>query len=111
MPNAETLLFSDGKRRIDMILVYEEEEYGVMTEAEMMRRERRKSFQQNLEREGLEFELVERKVRMVNSDTKLCSSDNRILIKFQKFCRLSDNGLRNMNRTAAILDFFCWHEL
>ena len=45
-----------------MVLVYEEEDFGVMTEAEMLRRERRKVFRENLEKEGLEFELEDRKV-------------------------------------------------
>ncbi|KAK9876029.1 hypothetical protein WA026_011144 [Henosepilachna vigintioctopunctata] len=53
----ETLYFRDGKRKIDMVLVYEEEELGVMTEAEARRRDHRKIFQENLIREGLELEL------------------------------------------------------
>ncbi|CAH1112019.1 unnamed protein product [Psylliodes chrysocephalus] len=40
-----------------MVLVYEEEELGVMTEAEAKRRDKRKSFQENLMKEGLELEL------------------------------------------------------
>lgn len=53
----ESLYFRDGKRKIDMILVYEEEELGVMTEAEAKRRDNRKVFQENLVKEGLELEL------------------------------------------------------
>ncbi|XP_052748991.1 anoctamin-4 isoform X1 [Galleria mellonella] len=53
----ESLLFRDGRRRIDMVLAYEEEDYGVMTEAEAKRREHRKTFQENLIKEGLELEL------------------------------------------------------
>ncbi|XP_044763195.1 anoctamin-4-like isoform X2 [Coccinella septempunctata] len=53
----ESLFFRDGKRKIDMILVYEEEELGVMTEAEARRRDYRRVFQENLVREGLELEL------------------------------------------------------
>ncbi|KAB0791795.1 hypothetical protein PPYR_03595 [Photinus pyralis] len=54
-PNS--LFFRDGKRRIDMVLVYEEEDLGVMTEAEATRRDQRKTFQDNLIRDGLELEL------------------------------------------------------
>ncbi|XP_023310794.1 anoctamin-4-like [Anoplophora glabripennis] len=53
----ESLYFRDGRRKIDMVLVYEEEELGVMTEAEAKRRDRRKVFQENLVKEGLELEL------------------------------------------------------
>lgn len=53
----ESLYFRDGKRKIDMVLVYEEEELGVMTEAEARRRDQRKVFQENLVKEGLELEL------------------------------------------------------
>lgn len=40
-----------------MVLVYEEEEFGVMTEAEAKRRDQRRTFQENLMKEGLELEL------------------------------------------------------
>ncbi|XP_050300119.1 anoctamin-4 isoform X2 [Anthonomus grandis grandis] len=40
-----------------MVLVYEEEELGVMTEAEARKRESRKMFQENMVKEGLELEL------------------------------------------------------
>ncbi|XP_041971203.1 anoctamin-4 isoform X2 [Aricia agestis] len=53
----ESLMFRDGRRRIDMVLVYEQEEFGVMTEAEARRRDYRKTFQENLIKEGLELEL------------------------------------------------------
>ncbi|KAJ4444612.1 hypothetical protein ANN_06408 [Periplaneta americana] len=62
LPDTETLLFRDGKRRIDMVLVYEEEDYGVMTLAEVTRREMRKVFQENLVKEGLELELEEKQM-------------------------------------------------
>ncbi|KAG6443859.1 anoctamin-4 isoform X3 [Manduca sexta] len=53
----ESLMFRDGRRRIDMVLAYEEEDYGVMTEAEAKKREHRRTFQDNLVKEGLELEL------------------------------------------------------
>nr|XP_022905262.1 anoctamin-4-like [Onthophagus taurus] len=56
-PDPESLYFRDGRRKIDMVLVYEEEEFGVMTEAEAKRRDQRKTFQDNLMKEGLELEL------------------------------------------------------
>ncbi|CAD1471715.1 unnamed protein product [Heterotrigona itama] len=53
----ETLYFRDGRRRIDMMLVYQEENNGVMTEIEARRKEQRRVFQQNLLKEGLQLEL------------------------------------------------------
>ncbi|XP_032525780.2 anoctamin-4 isoform X1 [Danaus plexippus] len=53
----DSLMFRDGRRRIDMVLAYEEEDYGVMTEAEAKRRDSRRTFQENLVKEGLELEL------------------------------------------------------
>ncbi|XP_068622387.1 anoctamin-4-like isoform X2 [Battus philenor] len=53
----DSLMFRDGRRRIDMVLAYEEEDYGVMTEAEAKRRDHRRIFQENLIKEGLELEL------------------------------------------------------
>ncbi|XP_077301157.1 anoctamin-4 [Arctopsyche grandis] len=55
--DVETLMFRDGRRRIDMILAYEEETLGVMTETEAKRSDQRKTFQNNLIKEGLELEL------------------------------------------------------
>lgn len=62
LPDTDTLLFRDGKRRIDMVLVYEEEDFGVMTLAEVTRREMRRVFQENLVKEGLELELEGKQV-------------------------------------------------
>ncbi|KOX69520.1 Anoctamin-4 [Melipona quadrifasciata] len=53
----ETLYFRDGRRRIDIVLVYQEENNGVMTEIEARRKEQRRVFQQNLLKEGLQLEL------------------------------------------------------
>ncbi|XP_064076087.1 anoctamin-4 isoform X1 [Vanessa tameamea] len=53
----DSLMFRDGRRRIDMVLAYEEEDFGVMTEAEAKKRDHRRTFQENLVKEGLELEL------------------------------------------------------
>lgn len=50
-------MFSDGRRKIDMMLCYEEEDEGVMTELEAKRRENRATFLENLVKEGLELEM------------------------------------------------------
>lgn len=56
----ESLMFRDGRRKIDMVLSYEEENEGVMTEQESKRREYRKIFLENLVKEGLELELEDK---------------------------------------------------
>ncbi|XP_058065687.1 anoctamin-4 [Anopheles bellator] len=56
----ESLMFRDGRRKIDMILCYEEEDHGVMTEEEALKRHQRKLFHENLVREGLEIELEDK---------------------------------------------------
>lgn len=56
----ESLMFRDGRRKIDMVLSYEEENEGVMTEQESKRREFRKTFLENLVKEGLELELEDK---------------------------------------------------
>ncbi|XP_076642651.1 anoctamin-4 [Halictus rubicundus] len=53
----ETLYFRDGRRRIDMVLVYHEDANTVMTEIETRRQDQRRIFQQNLLKEGLQLEL------------------------------------------------------
>ncbi|XP_023316482.1 anoctamin-4 isoform X2 [Trichogramma pretiosum] len=53
----DTLFFRDGRRRIDMVLVYRDESEGVMTEQEARNREQRRVFEQNLLKEGLQLEL------------------------------------------------------
>lgn len=50
-------MFRDGRRKIDMILCYEEEDEGVMTEIEALKRHQRKVFQESLVKEGLEIEI------------------------------------------------------
>ncbi|XP_058122339.1 anoctamin-5 [Anopheles ziemanni] len=64
----ESLMFRDGRRKIDMILCYEEEEQGVMTELEALKRHQRKLFHENLVREGLEIE-VEDKMQAFDGKT------------------------------------------
>lgn len=56
----ESLMFRDGRRKIDIVLSYEEENEGVMTEQESKRREFRKIFLENLAKEGLELELEDK---------------------------------------------------
>lgn len=56
----ESLMFRDGQRRIDMVLCYEEENEGVMTELEAKRRESRKKFLENLVKDGLELEIEDK---------------------------------------------------
>lgn len=53
-------MFRDGRRKIDMVLCYEEENEGVMTEPEAKRREQRRIFQESLVKEGLELELEDK---------------------------------------------------
>nr|CAD7458926.1 unnamed protein product [Timema tahoe] len=55
--DTETLLFRDGRRRIDMILVFEEEDLGVMTFMEVLKKDRRKVFYESLLKEDLELEI------------------------------------------------------
>ncbi|XP_058829610.1 anoctamin-4 isoform X2 [Topomyia yanbarensis] len=55
--DSESLMFRDGRRKIDMVLCYEEEDQGVMTELEALKRHQRKVFQENLVKEGLEYEI------------------------------------------------------
>lgn len=56
----ESLMFRDGRRKIDMVLCYEEEDEGVMTEQEYRRRDTRRVFLENLMREGLELEVEDK---------------------------------------------------
>lgn len=56
----ESLMFRDGRRKIDMVLSYEEENEGVMTEQESKIREYRKIFLESLVKEGLELELEDK---------------------------------------------------
>lgn len=53
-------MFRDGRRKIDMVLAWEEDDHGVMTETESGRMDRRKIFEENLTKEGLEVELEDR---------------------------------------------------
>ncbi|KAL7732969.1 hypothetical protein ACLKA6_002780 [Drosophila palustris] len=56
----ESLMFRDGRRKVDMVLAWEEEDLGVMTEAEARRRDIRRCFMDNLVKEGLEVELEDK---------------------------------------------------
>ncbi|XP_004518751.2 anoctamin-5 [Ceratitis capitata] len=64
----ESLMFRDGRRKVDMVLAWEEEDFGVMTEAESRRRDYRRCFMENLIKEGLEVEL-EDKTQSFNEKT------------------------------------------
>lgn len=56
----DSLFFRDGRRKIDMVLCYEEEFDGVMTEDDAKMREQRKAFQENLIKEGLDIEVEDK---------------------------------------------------
>lgn len=56
----ESLFFRDGRRKIDMVLCYAEEFDGVMTETDSRHRDRRKTFHENLIREGLDIEIEDK---------------------------------------------------
>lgn len=58
--DAESVMFRDGRRKIDMMLCYEQESEGVMTEIEARRKEQRRIFEENLIKEGLEIELEDK---------------------------------------------------
>jgi len=51
---ADTLHFWDGERKIDMVLAFEDDENGP---EDIRKAEKRKTFQRNLEEQGLELEL------------------------------------------------------
>lgn len=55
-------MFRDGRRKIDMVLAWEEENFGVMTEVESKKRDSRRTFMENLIKEGLEVELEDKAV-------------------------------------------------
>lgn len=50
-------MFRDGRRKIDLVLCYEEDNQGVMTEIESRRQEARRAFHENLVKDGLELEI------------------------------------------------------
>ncbi|XP_046807340.1 anoctamin-4 [Lucilia cuprina] len=58
--DSESLMFRDGRRKIDMVLAWEEEDLGVMTEIESRKKDYRKNFMENLIKEGLEVELEDK---------------------------------------------------
>ncbi|XP_054290583.1 anoctamin-4-like [Macrosteles quadrilineatus] len=60
--DSETLFFHDGRRRIDLVLVYEEEDMslGVLTEQDTLRQFWRRQFHDNMRQEGLETELEDK---------------------------------------------------
>lgn len=56
----DSLFFRDGRRRIDMILCYEEEYDGAMTEQQSIQRDQRRNFHENLIKEGLDLEIEDK---------------------------------------------------
>uniref|UniRef100_A0A1A9WRI9 Anoctamin n=1 Tax=Glossina brevipalpis TaxID=37001 RepID=A0A1A9WRI9_9MUSC len=56
----ESLMFRDGRRKVDMVLAWEEEDLGVMTETDSKKRDCRRTFMENLVKEGLEIELEDK---------------------------------------------------
>lgn len=56
----ESLMFRDGRRKVDLILCYEAENEGVMTEVEAKKGEARRVFQENLIKDGLELEVEDK---------------------------------------------------
>lgn len=57
----ESVFFRDGRRRIDIVLSFEEQLDGVMTEDEAKQRDQRKVFQANLIKEGLDIEIEDKR--------------------------------------------------
>lgn len=56
----DSLYFRDGRRQIDMIICYEEEYDGAMTEEQAIQREKRKCFHENIIKEGLDLEIEDK---------------------------------------------------
>lgn len=56
----DSLFFRDGRRKIDMVICFGEEFDGVMTETDAEQREKRKVFQENLIKEGLDIEVEDK---------------------------------------------------
>jgi anoctamin-4 len=56
----DTLYFRDGRRKIDMILCFEEEFDGAMTEEQAIQREKRRVFHDSLIKEGLDLEIEDK---------------------------------------------------
>lgn len=59
----DTLHFWDGERKIDMILAYVEDDDNGQSE-DIKKAQKRKTFQRNLEKQGLELELEPSDVRI-----------------------------------------------
>jgi hypothetical protein len=56
----DSLFFRDGRRKIDMILCYEEEYDGAMTEQQSIQKDQRRIFHENLVKEGLDLEIEDK---------------------------------------------------
>ena len=62
---ADTLHFWDGERKIDIVLAFEDDENGP---EDIRKAEKRKTFQRNLEEQGLELELEPSHVSMTQCE-------------------------------------------
>ncbi len=65
-----SLYFRDGRRRIDMVLAFEEDSAG--GEAEDAKKEARSIFEQNLRAAGLELELEDKEVNETYCVVECC---------------------------------------
>ena len=84
----ETLYFRDGKRKVDLVLAYEDN--GEQSSTAVRRRQRRTYFESSMEEEGLNLELEDKTVRVVTHAQKVyCNVDQRI---FYHFTQHSQDG-------------------
>lgn len=117
LEDPESLMFRDGRRKIDMILCYEDDDQGVLTETEAKRREQRKAFQENMIKEGLEIEM-ENKDQAYDEKTYFVKihipwrTESRyaevmnMKLPIKRFITISVKAWENENRTNKHTDIF-----